>query len=56
MADTGAGFAQQSALEGAGVGLENVRRRLQLCYQGKADLVMERIGEETVVGFSAPLK
>lgn len=56
VADTGAGFAHQSALEGAGVGLDNVRRRLQLCYQGKADLVMERNGEETVVGFSAPVK
>jgi anti-sigma regulatory factor (Ser/Thr protein kinase) len=56
VADTGAGFGQDSTLEGAGVGLANVRRRLQLCYQGKAELVMERSGEETVVGFSAPLK
>jgi LytS/YehU family sensor histidine kinase len=56
VADTGAGFGQESALEGSGVGLANVRRRLLLCYQGKADFVMERNGAETVVGFSAPLK
>ncbi len=40
---------------GAGVGLNNVRRRLQLCFGIHVDLVMESGPTGTRVGFAIPL-
>ena len=53
--DTGPGFGSVQNSDGAGVGLDNVRQRLRLCYGPEAILEMERCGMETVVGFHAPL-
>lgn len=52
--DTGPGFTQTSAA-GAGVGLDNVRQRLQLRYGPEAKLEIKRESGETHVGFRAPL-
>lgn len=52
--DTGPGFTESSG-EGAGVGLENVRQRLQLRYGPETKLEIKREGGETRVGFRAPL-
>ncbi|MBL0161083.1 MAG: histidine kinase [Bryobacterales bacterium] len=55
VSDTGPGFSGTPAHDGAGVGLDNVRQRLRLCYGAAAILEMERCGAETVVGFHAPV-
>lgn len=54
--DTGSGFAQPSvdSTRGAGVGLRNVRRRLELCYGPGADLEIRSSSEGTSVGFRIP--
>ncbi|WP_321473362.1 histidine kinase [uncultured Paludibaculum sp.] len=52
--DTGPGFIQTSQ-SGEGVGLENVRQRLQLRYGPVAKLEIKRETQETVVGFRVPL-
>ncbi|MGC4051504.1 MAG: histidine kinase [Paludibaculum sp.] len=52
--DTGPGFTQSTG-SGAGVGLDNVRQRLQLRYGQVARLEIGRQQQETVVGFHAPL-
>jgi hypothetical protein len=56
--DTGSGITvQKSPLHrsGAGVGLANVKRRLQLCFGPHADLVMDSTPAGTRVQFSVPL-
>jgi hypothetical protein len=58
--DTGDGFKDERERRsdtgaGAGVGLENVIRRLQLCYGPEAGLRIDRAGEETTVEFQVPL-
>ena len=52
--DTGPGFTERTS-SGTGVGLENVTRRLQLCYGAGAGLRMERVGPETRVAFAVPV-
>jgi two-component system LytT family sensor kinase len=56
VADTGAGFDQSKARSsnGAGRGLENVRRRLVLCYGPQADLNIESTEAGTTVTFLVP--
>jgi two-component system, LytTR family, sensor kinase len=56
--DTGYGSTVQkpsSHRSGAGVGLANVKRRLQLCFGPHADLVMDSTPAGTRVQFSVPL-
>jgi hypothetical protein len=56
VADTGLGFGK-AATAGTGVGLANVRERLQLLYGGKASLtVAENPGGGTVVTITVPYK
>jgi two-component system, LytTR family, sensor kinase len=54
--DTGLGFEESSrhTHEGAGVGLENVRRRLALYYGPAADLTIRSTGDGTTVSFLIP--
>ncbi len=52
--DSGPGGTAE-ALQGAGVGLANVTRRLQLHYGPEARVNLERMGSGTRVEFSAPL-
>ncbi|HZO52817.1 MAG TPA: histidine kinase [Bryobacteraceae bacterium] len=54
--DTGSGFSpsSQDSTRGAGVGLQNVRRRLALCYGPEAELEIASSGEGTSVGFRIP--
>jgi two-component system, LytTR family, sensor kinase len=56
--DTGPGmeFAKEApSSSGPGVGLANVRRRLQLCFGPKADLAIQSSEEGTSVEFAVPL-
>jgi LytS/YehU family sensor histidine kinase len=54
--DTGPGFAASSAAKrgGEGVGLENVRRRIWLCYGPEAHLCIQSSAAGTTVSFCAP--
>lgn len=52
--DTGPGMAAAPE-DGAGVGLANVRRRLQLCFGPEADLAIQSSSEGTSVEFAVPL-
>ena len=54
--DTGPGFAQAApgAVHNGGVGLENVARRLELCYGSGARLDVQSGSGGTVVSFSIP--
>ena len=54
VADTGLGFGK-AATAGTGIGLHNVRERLQLLYGDKADLtVAENPGGGTAVTITVP--
>jgi two-component system LytT family sensor kinase len=57
VSDTGMGFdnSKAPARPGNGVGLENVRRRLKLCYGEEARLDIETGGSGTVVQFRVPV-
>jgi two-component system LytT family sensor kinase len=52
--DTGPGFRPQGARPGAGVGLDNVARRLKLAYGPGAGLRIETGPDGTAVGFTIP--
>lgn len=55
VSDTGPGFGASSETKGAGVGLDNVARRLRLCYGATAGLRIESgQGSGTAVGFEVP--
>ena len=54
--DSGSGPKLQSPEAGAGVGLGNVRRRLQLCFGPDADIEMEEGEFGTRVQFSVPVE
>ncbi|HMJ60628.1 MAG TPA: histidine kinase [Bryobacteraceae bacterium] len=56
VADTGVGFEESRKYprEGAGVGLENVRRRLTLFYGPAADLAIRSTADGTTVSFLIP--
>lgn len=55
VSDTGPGFGMSSETKGAGVGLDNVSRRLRLCYGASAGLRIESSpGSGTSVGFEVP--
>jgi two-component system, LytTR family, sensor kinase len=51
VSDTGGGFAQPGD---GGIGLENVARRLELCYGAEARLDIQSGAEGTAVSFSIP--
>ncbi|HMD50409.1 MAG TPA: histidine kinase, partial [Bryobacteraceae bacterium] len=54
--DTGPGMNAESGTgNGRGVGLANVRRRLQLCFGPESDLAIESSPEGTSVEFAVPL-
>ena len=55
--DTGLGMGNPGNphRSGAGVGLNNVRRRLQLCFGTESDLVIESDPTGTRVRFAVPL-
>jgi two-component sensor histidine kinase len=55
VADDGPGF---DATDGPnlGQGLQNVRRRIQLCYRNGSELAVKSSASETVVGFTAPIE
>lgn len=55
--DTGIGFERSREREqtGAGMGLENVRRRLELCYGPASQLQIESSSEGSVVRFLVPV-
>jgi sensor histidine kinase YesM len=55
VADSGPGFSGgRGTREGAGVGLENVSRRLKLCYGPGADVTVESSEQGSRVSFVAP--
>ena len=51
--DTGRGFGE-SGQGGGGVGLDNVRQRLRLCYGPEADLVIASSSSGATVSFAVP--
>ena len=53
VSDTGRGF--QETVGGAGVGLENVRQRLRLCYGPDAELRIDSGASGSTVSFRIPL-
>ena len=53
--DDGPGFDVAASLQ-LGHGLQNVRRRIQLCYRERSELAVKSSESETVVGFTAPLE
>lgn len=54
--DTGMGFEQSRTIsqDGSGLGLENVRRRLALCYGSSGELHIESSGTGSTVSFLIP--
>jgi two-component sensor histidine kinase len=55
VADDGPGFDVAASMQN-GQGLQNVRRRIQLCYHERSELAVKSSESETVVGFTAPLE
>jgi two-component system LytT family sensor kinase len=55
VADDGPGFDMAASLH-LGSGLQNVRRRIQLCYHEGSELAVQSSKSETVVGFAVPLE
>jgi two-component system LytT family sensor kinase len=55
VADTGPGFGA-STVKGQGVGLQNVQRRLKLCYGPDAELHIDSHPTGASVGFDVPLE
>jgi len=53
--DNGPGFESNGMTTGLGLGLENVRQRLRLCYGPSSDLLLESDREGSVVTLSIPL-
>lgn len=53
--DTGPGMSASVSGNGRGVGLANVRRRLQLCFGPESDLSIESSPEGTSVEFAVPM-
>jgi hypothetical protein len=53
--DTGAGMSNGGSKSGAGVGLANLKRRLQLCFGPDADLSIDSGPQGTKVQFAIPL-
>lgn len=53
VSDTGCGFGEK-AVKGGGVGLDNVRQRLRLCYGPEADLVIASSAAGATVSFAVP--
>lgn len=53
VSDTGCGFGEKVAT-GGGVGLDNVRQRLRLCYGPEADLVIASSAAGATVSFAVP--
>jgi two-component system, LytTR family, sensor kinase len=53
--DNGPGLDSNGVTSGLGVGLENVRQRLALCYGASADLILDSDGQGAVATLSIPL-
>ena len=53
--DSGAGIEPRPGSVGAGVGLANVRRRLELCYGSQAEIAFNFGADGTKVAFEIPL-
>jgi two-component system, LytTR family, sensor kinase len=53
--DNGPGFAQRDANSGLGMGLENVRQRLRLCYGASATVNINSTRDRTSVSLSIPI-
>jgi len=53
--DNGLGLAASGDTAGAGVGLSNVSRRLQLCFGPDADISIDSSPQGTKVQFAIPL-
>lgn len=54
--DTGVGFQRSKEIvrDGTGLGLENVRKRLKLCYGSASEFAIESNAEKTTVAFLVP--
>ncbi len=53
--DTGVGFGAKGTMGGAGMGLDNVRRRLKLCYGSDSAFDISSSAHGSVVTFSIPV-
>jgi two-component system, LytTR family, sensor kinase len=53
--DSGPGFTSKSTAQGAGLGLENVRRRLELCYGNGSRLTVHQAEQGPQVSFQIPI-
>ena len=53
--DTGVGFGAKETMGGAGMGLDNVRRRLTLCYGAESAFDISSSGHGSMVTFSIPV-
>jgi two-component system, LytTR family, sensor kinase len=54
--DNGPGFAQRDANSGLGMGIENVRQRLRLCYGSSATVNVDSSRDRTSVSLTIPLE